>query len=444
MQLSEVRGALRRSPNMIIKRAKFVELILTLSILAGCNSDKVTSPIVTYPQPTLVDVAYCPGSAPDWVAFQDGNGAWAQAQPTLVGNHVTFRHTFTNDRGAIATAREFEGSLTTLDVEYGAPNELATVGDTNPVHCGPPVSKTLLGTVSGLGTNDVVNVNAGFGTRDFAFPAQGNSFSLPGLASGPQDILATLVTQANGANVLSRIILRRSPEQPDSATLPVLDFGSSEAFAPAVANVTIAGLGPEGAQLLTQLSTPYSKNQISFLTSSAFAATRTFYAVPQARLREGDMQVMNVTASPTVSNIIRSAAVYFRSPVDQTLTLGAPATVPALSLVSTTPSLRLRAIFDRQQDYDRLTAITYQQGLNTVVSVAMTSTYADLTATGYELIMPDLSGAQGFDPRWALRPGTAVSWIASRIGGTLGLGSNAAPTDGATVRNGEVFGTFDP
>jgi hypothetical protein len=74
----------------------------------------------------------------------------------------------------------------------------------------------------------------------------------------------------------------------------------------------------------------------------------------------------------------------------------------------------------------------------------MTSTYADLTATGYELIMPDLSGAQGFDPRWALRPGTAVSWIASRIGGTLGLGSNAAPTDGATVRNGEVFGTFDP
>ena len=74
----------------------------------------------------------------------------------------------------------------------------------------------------------------------------------------------------------------------------------------------------------------------------------------------------------------------------------------------------------------------------------MTSTYADLTATGYDLILPDLSGVQGFNPQWALRPGTAISWIVSRVGGTLGLGSNAAPTDGASVRNGEVSGTFNP
>ena len=429
---------------MIIRRAKFVELILTLSILAGCSSDKVTSPIVTDPQPTLVDVAYCAASAPAWVAFQDGNGAWAQAQPQLVGNHVVFRHPFTNDRGAVATARDFANGLTTLDVEYGVPTELATVGDTNPVHCGALVSKTLLGSVSGLGANDVVNVMAGFGTRDLAYPAQGNSFSLPGLASGPQDILATLITQENGANVLSRIILRRSLEQPDSTTLPVLDFASNEAFAPAVSNVTIGGLGPEGAHLLTLLNTPYSRNQISFLSNSASAATRAFYAVPQARLREGDTQVLNVTASPTVGSLIRSAAVYFRSPVDQTLTLGAPATVPAFSTVATTPSLRLRAIFDRQQDYDRLTSVTYQQGLNTVVSVSMTSTYADLTATGYDLVVPDLAGVQGFQPRWALRPGTAVSWIVSRIGGTLGLGPNAVPTDGASFRFSEEVDSFNP
>jgi hypothetical protein len=136
--------------------------------------------------------------------------------------------------------------------------------------------------------------------------------------------------------------------------------------------------------------------------------------------------------------------VYFHSPVDQTVALGAPVTVPAFSTMATTPSLRLRAAFDGQQDYDRMTGISYQQGQNTLVSVGMTAAYAALGHAGYALIVPDLSAVSGFDARWALRAGDPVSWTATRTGGTLGLGFNAVPTIGATARTGIAFDTFTP
>jgi hypothetical protein len=243
--------------------------------------------------------------------------------------------------------------------------------------------------------------------------------------------------------VPTRIILRRTPELPDSATLPVLDFNSPEAFAPQVANVAIAGLGTEGAQLITQLLTAHSRNEIALLSGPA-AATRPFYGIPDSKLEPGDLHVIGVTANPTTANSVRSAVVYFHSPVDQTLTLGAPATVPAFSTVGTTPSLRLRARFDIQQDYDRITSINYQQGQTTLVSVGMTAAYSARAGTGYDLIVPDLSAVSGFDTRWALRAGEPVFWIATRTGGTLGLGVSPVATNGATSRTAITFDQFTP
>jgi hypothetical protein len=118
--------------------------------------------------------------------------------------------------------------------------------------------------------------------------------------------------------------------------------------------------------------------------------------------------------------------------------------MPALSTIAATPSLRLRAKFDVQPDYDRLTGITYQQGQSPVVTVSMTAAYAALGDSGYDLIVPDFSSAPGFDARWALRAGEQLFWSVGRTGGTLGLGQNAVPTVGATVRLGIIFGEFTP
>ena len=385
-----------RSLKTISRRARVVELVLALSILTGCSSDKVISPSPIVGPPSTVDVVYCTGSQPTWVAFQDGDGRWTQAQPVQADGKTVFRHAFTANRAGVAVTRLFRNDLTALSIQYGAPEELAIVGDTNPSHCGPVISKTLLGTVSGLDTNDVAIISAGFGSRDLSFPAEGNSFALRGLVTGPQDILATRSTRVNNSQVLTSIILRRNPELPDSATLPVLDFNSAESFVPAVAHVTINGLGPEGASSHTQLRTRFSQNTITFLTSSPTAATRTYYAIPEEHLQRGDVQILSATANPTAAiNSIRSASIFFRTPVDQTLTLGAPVTDPAFSTVATEPSLRVRAQFAQQADYDRLTGISFQQGQSTIVTVSMTATYASL-ATGYGLVVPDLSGVAGF------------------------------------------------
>ena len=433
-----------QSLKSIIARAPVVELILALSILGGCSSDKVTAPKPIVGPPATVNVPFCAGLEPSWVAFQDGDGAWTQAVPIIAGQRLAFSHTFTTDRGAIATVRLFRNGLTSLAIQYGLPSELAIVGDTVPAHCSAAAPRTLLGTVAGIDTNEVATINAGFGTRDLVATGEGDNFALPSLIAGPQDILATRISRLNGTNVLTRVILRHTPELPDSATLPVIDFNSAEAFAPVVANVTISGLGAEGATSRTRLRTALSESQVSFLTNSETWASRSFDAIPESRLQQNDLQVLSVTANPTQGNVIRSAEVYFRSPVDQTLTLGAPVKMPALSAIGTTPSLRLRARFDIQPEYDRLTNITYQQGQNTVVTVSMTAAYAALGHLGYDLLLPDLSAAPGFDAHWALRAGEQVFWSTTRMGGTLGLGQNAVPTVGATVRIGVAFDEFMP
>ena len=431
-----------RSLKSFVARATLFELILTLSILTGCNSEKVTSPGPIVDPPSIIDVSFCALLQPTWLAFQDGDGAWTQIQPTVVGQKATFHYTITANHGAIALVRLLGNGVTALSVQYGLPSELTIVSDTTPAHCGLGGPKTLLGTVAGVEANDVAIVSGGFGSRDVALPSDGNAFALPALPDGPQAILASRITRVDGINVPTRLIYRRTPALPDSATIPVLDFGSPEAFPPATPTVTLVGEGVASGITRTELLTAYSRNEVSFVVANT--ARRRFFAIPEAQLQPGDLQALSVTAAPTSTNGVRSAEIFFRDPVDQTLTLGAPATPPAFNTVGTTPSLRLRATFLPQSDYDRLTSISYQQGQSTFVSVAMTAAYAATVTGGYALTIPELSGVAGFEDRWALRAGDPLFWVATRTGGTLGLGPTAIPTAGATVRTVTAFDALTP
>lgn len=60
----------------------------------------------------------------------------------------------------------------------------------------------------------------------------------------------------------------------------------------------------------------------------------------------------------------------------------------------------------------------------------MTGTYAARSGHGYDLIVPDLSTVDGFDPAGSLVSGRTVAWTALRSGGNAPLGGEAAPTDG--------------
>ena len=389
--------------------------------------------LVTAPHPTNVTVAYCTETAPAWVASQDGNGEWRQLLPNVQGERTIFRRNFVTDRGGIATVSSIlDGALTVLNVLYGTPAELASAGDTNPIDCAGGEPKDLFGSVAGQNANESSLISTGNILRT-SVPTGRTTFHLTGVPSGPRDLIATRTTSLVGGSAVTSLLLRRNVDLPDSANIGTLDFTSAEAFAPSVAMVRVGGVFPEGAITGTRLRTSNSDLLLSNLTDAPTSTTRPYFALPESQLLPGDLQVLRVSTVGSSSET-RDADLYFRSPIDRTLILGAPVAPPAITAVSTSPSLRVRARFEQQPEYDRLTSIFYQQGPSSaLVVISMTPGYAAL-ADGFDLIVPDLSHVAGFDPVWALIPGAQLLWSATRVGGTLGLGRDAVPTDGTTRR----------
>jgi hypothetical protein len=389
--------------------------------------------------PQSIAVRYCKGREPSWVAFEDGNGAWTHVEPAAAGDTITFRSGFSTNRGAVATAFANSG-FTAVNVWYGTPTELATTsGDLE--DCGALVEKTLNGTVAGVGANEAATIASGAGVRVRTVPDQGG-FILNAVPGGPQDFLAIRSTPTSGDEAISRMILRRDVDAPDGATLPVFDFTAPEAFAPAVAHVTVNGLGPEGALGSTGLLTSNGEIPVTGVATQGTLVTRPYVALPEEQLLPGDLQVLFITASPAGSAAGRTATLYFRAPTDLTLTLGASLAGPTFLTVATEPTLRQRVHFAPQSEYDRSAGIALQQGSGTIVGVSMTAAYAELAGGGYDILVPDLSHAAGFDPVWGLRAGGDLLWVAGRIGGTLGLGPSAVPSDGATHLTASAAGTI--
>lgn len=390
---------------------------------------------------TPLDVVFCRRTAPQWVAFQDGDGTWSRAQPIADGPRVRFHHDFSANRGAVATTRALVSPASTaLEIQYGAVAELAAVGDTTSTPCADAGLVTLSGSVAGLQTNDVAVVTAGFTSRETLLPSsEGFKLTLRGPPAPPQDILATRARIAGDNVTVTGFILRRAVAARDTDTLPVFDFDSPEAFMPTIRNLTITGLGPDDFIAFTGLRTAHSVSVVLPVTSDDATAMRPYYAVPASHLAAGDVQFLTARAASASTGVLRRATAYFRAPIDVTLAFGGEVVPPEVSVVASEPTLRLRAHFAPQGNYDRLTTITYRaQGA--VVSVAMTDAYARLSGNGYDLVVPELTGVPGFDPRWALRGGSGVNWSVVLIGGTLGLGLDAVPTDGATQLAAELAG----
>ena len=424
-------------------RMRAIPFLLIVGMLAAC-SDNATSPSPSPPPPppANVSVAYCAGLEPVWVAFQDGNGAWTRSLPTTSNGTVVFQTTITATRGGIATATPSGAGITFLHVFYGAPEELETLGYTSPRFCGPPVVKTLLGNVAGLDSNEFAIIRGGSDAQTLAHA--GNEFELNVLPPGPQDILATRITRTNGRDTMTKIILRRGIDLADGATLPVLDFTSAEAFVPATASVTLSGIGVGGAAISTRLITGGFNSTFGVVTGQDIGTARPYFALPEAQLLPGDLQVLNASGHGATPNSVRSASRFFHAVQDYTIGLGADVVPPDFRTVATSPTLRLGARLVNQSEYGRETSVSFQEDSTRFVSVSMTQNYALQVGGTYDLVIPELTGVAGFEAAWALSPTNSLRWSATRIGGTLGLGIEPVPFDGATQRGAFISDVLTP
>ena len=414
-----------------------IPLFLT-ALLAACADNSMSPP--PPPPATTITVAYCDPYVPLWVAFQDGDGVWTRVQPVSAPGRTEFTYAFASNRGAIATVSPGGPLLTSLQVFYGTPDELTAVSLSSPRFCGSPF-KTLRGSVAGLDTNELAFLDAGFVSQGL-YPGT-DSFVLNDVLPGPRDILATRLTRTGGFTVLSKLILRRALDLPDGATLPVFDFESPEAFAPAAGHVTLGG-APDGGFVTTSLLTSNFQNGFFIPGQSVAGPVQPFLAIPESRLLPGDLQIVRASTHNINSDGLRSGSLYFRMPGELNLALGPEVLAPTFTTVATTPSLRIRARFDQQVEYDRAASITYQQDSTRLVTVLFTAAYARLTGSGADLVVPEFSGVNGFDLRWALSPVPSLRWSANRIGGTVGLGFDPAVADGAVQRSAFTQGTLTP
>jgi hypothetical protein len=393
---------------------------------------------------TLVSVAYCPDDIPLWLAVQDGDGAFTRVTPTGAGNN-TFTFNLASGRGGVAAVTQNGDDDFDLSVFYATTAEFtAAAGAGSAQLCGDvgTGTKVVNGSVANVGATELAIVSLG-GSTAFVIPGGSTNFTLEHVDEGSLDLIATRLTQEFVAN---KLIIRRGLNVANGGTLDVLDFNAAEAFDPASADVTITGLGTDEASIGASF---VGSGASSFLGTTLFfdqqstEDQRTYFGVPTDKQAAGELNALFVSAAPPGDNPDRGRFVYtfFKSVEPRTLALGADLPAPTVTSAATTPYLQLRVQFTAPAEYNQLVDVTFSQA-NRSAEISMTAAYA--ATADYDLVIPDLSGVEGFDNDWGLQS-VATDWDVSAIGGNFLFGFlGQGPADGSTAlfasRSGSIGG----
>ena len=385
-------------------------------VVSGCGKDAGTGPTPPPPPPpppapTPIAWGFCdPSRTPVWFAYQDSTGVWNPVQPGASGSYA---FQFTHATGGVAWVTNQPGQGPSTEVTYGSAAELAGQG-AGWCAAHPDRSKTLAASVTGVAPGEWVNV--GLGSRYATLVGIPDVPTLiSGLPAGPLDLTAM---KFGGATVLG--IIRRGIDLPDHAAIPVLDF-ANEAQPVPVATVTVSNAGSD----LTTVNEFYvTARGNNLLYGSGFAsrpAGETIYGIPAGAGLAGDLYLIRVSAlrgGSATRDGVRAVAGFG----NQAIALGPDVTPPTLSTTATTPYLRLRAAGPVQAGYGHSIVIGWQQALNPVsgsqATLTVTKAYLGV-ATGYDLTIPDFSGAAGWQNSWGLQAGAATFWFL-RVSGVNG------------------------
>jgi hypothetical protein len=423
----------------------------TLTVQAagtGVTSQTASVALTVTAAPTTGSTfAFCADNSPVWFAVQDGTGPWTTVAPAAANN---FNVRLAANRGGIAYVTRSATAGTTLSVLYASAAELTGTGAASTVNVACTVGgKTVNGSVAGVGAAELATVAFGGSSATVSGAAGPSTFQLRNVVSGARDLIASRATQTvTGSDIsftVNRLIVRRGLDPADGSTLPALDFGAAESFAPATADVTINNLAGDRAITGVSLSTA-NGSSASFFFSTSASATAPYFGLPDANLASGDLHSLFVAATPAAgTDASRSATLYFRTVSARTVTLGAALGTPTFTSPAAAPYLQLRAQLPLQAEYNRLGGVFYGQGTGATAraaSVVMTAGYAG-SGTAFDLQIPNLSTATGFDNAWGLQPGVSTSWSVFETGGSFNIGlPGQLPADGSTALTATRTGTL--
>lgn len=383
-------------------------------------------------------------TTPLWFAYQNGDGAWTRVQPS----NGAYTFDITAARGGVAWVDEAAGGGYDLAILYSTGDEIRAQGE---IRCSLGLgTNTVTGSVAGVGATETANISLG-GAVAFVLPGSGSSFTLMNAPDGPVDLLASRLEQSFSGTTLNtivrKLIIRRNVAVTDGATLPVLDFGSAEAFDPVVRTLTVNNLAGDQNVVSTWYQTDNGFVNNFFAGGLVTDATRSWYGVPADRQATGDLHALQVNAFAGGSNVtsLRNVLLYFREATDRTATLGPALSTPTMTTAATSPYVRFRAQLPVQSEYDQGWGFGWSQGgAGTVRSVVITATRGWAgSVTTLDLTVPDFSPVDGWDNLWGPRTGMQTQWSA---GGTEVTGASLANplVDGGVIQGATRIGFITP
>jgi hypothetical protein len=371
-----------------------------------------------------VDFAGCPaGERAAWLAVQDGGGPWTR----ITGTGDVYNFTIGSSGGGVAYVVLGASNAAAITVQYMSQAEFTAH---TWVQCPPPATgKTINGSVANAAQTDQPTISLG-GSYKTVLTFLSTTFQLTNVPDGAQDLVAYRHSLVGGNDTA---IIRRAQNIADNGTVGTLDFGGTEAFAPATATITLSNLlGSETASHSMSYQVNANCATAPLYFSATAGATFTASGIPTAQQLPTDFHSLMVGASTTTES--RIITQYNHSLVARTITLGAVMPTPTVTTLAGSYK-RLQAVYTLPTDYEGFTGLDYSDGANKTVNISATFGY--LGGTSVTLALADYSALSGWDNSWPPATSSTGTWT------VLGISAPAsACTEGATFKTASVNGPF--
>ena len=390
----------------------------------------ITFTIVVAPVSTgAIKWKFCSSASPRFFfAVKDGNGPWTRIMPS--GADTSFSFTLSSGAGQVAETIIDAGGYRTTIHAFTA-QEMAARAASQCALYQNVTTRTVNGSFGGVTgfRQSFVGMGWWFGS------ANGNgSFQLLNLPPGPLDVVAARNAEIGDISQLNvdRLLIRRGVNPATGSTLPVLDFSTAEAFPPSLSTWVFQNAG----------GVDFSMSQ-SFITAGGTtglftvqpqvngnATSRTVYSVPQAQTIAGDLHQVVATidvTGPTPGSPQRASrqiVAYSRTLANRTVSFGPPLPAPNASVLQGQPTGRLRVQGTLPPEYNSGVTFDVSQDItsNAVNSFTIHASRAFLGGgSAYDLSIPDLTAAIGWDSQFQLQTGRPAQWWVSGGGPTLDM-----------------------
>jgi hypothetical protein len=355
---------------------------------------------------------------PLWVAYRDGDGGpWTRVQGS--GDLYTFTVAQAKAGYAYVMPQQINAASRVTTVFLGTRNEIASGTPIAICATSPLGTKTVTGSVAGVGAGEAVGVYLGgrFGVATATAP----SFTISAVPNGTYDLVAT--RSAGVPSASDRGIMRQNQDLATGTNIGVLDMNGPESFAVATGNVTVNG-HPTGGLLVASfvLISGASCTASAITGYSPPASPFLIIGFPDNKIRATDMHMLTVISTSTVVGS-RFVTEVFHTVGTRTIDLP-PELVPTVTPVAGSYK-QLNATFNLSATYNGSTTIGYFVNTGAATyQVAVSATSGWIGTGSVSLVTPNFTGVNGWDDAWAPAANATVTWTLTATGSDLAAGAS--------------------